>query len=208
MVRTNLVDAQAGKLYDGSTKTMRIFIALPVPIHIGSQLTDCARRLKNYYPRIPAHFQPAENFHVTLEFLGEIARPQLEVLRGLLKEMAPRYVSVPVWLDRLDGFPNGAHPHVIMVRLGEEHHELKRFHNELQNKLLEHGFPPPDNHEWQPHITLARIKRGWDCPTDLSEVGLERQVWTVTEVRLMQSEKQGATSRYSVLDCFNFQPAV
>jgi 2'-5' RNA ligase len=186
---------------------MHIFIAFSIPDEIKQHLVAIQHHLTKLYRDMPVRFTKSDLLHLTLEFVGDISPAQLSDLRQtILPTVLDDIRSSPVWLDHLDGFPNIAHPHVLVARVSEEHHVLLRLHNQLQTALAEHGFQKPDEHVWQPHITLGRLRHSWDCPTDLREAGLEKLVWDVNELLVLESVRHGHDVRYTVLDRFTLLP--
>lgn len=178
---------------------MRIFIAFPVPEDVAQHLVSVGHRLDHLYPRMPARFVQRELLHVTLEFIGDLSEERVCELDRLLASLSPELPATDVWLDYLDGFPDLAHPRVIIAHVGEEHRVLQRFHDRLQVELATHAFDPPKDHEWRPHITIARLRSAWDCPSDLREAGLEQISWHVNEMQLIASEHDGGVPRHTVL---------
>lgn len=178
---------------------MRIFIAFPLPEDIAQHLVTVGHQLERLYPHMPARFTKRELLHVTLEFIGDLGDERVRELEGMLAGLTRELHETPVWLDYIDGFPDLAHPRVIVARVNEEHRALQRFHDRLQVELAMRSFDKPKEHEWRPHVTLARLRSAWDCPTDLREAGLEQLSWQVDEVQLIASERAGGEQRYEVL---------
>lgn len=178
---------------------MRIFISFPVPEDVAQHLVSVEHRLDQLYPRMPARFVKRELLHVTLEFIGDMSEERVRELDRLLAVLSSEVPATPVWLDYLDGFPDLAHPRVIIVHVGEEHRVLQRFHDRLQIELAANAFDPPKEHEWRPHITIARLRSAWDCPNDLREAGLEKLSWRINELQLMSSEQAGGVTHHTVL---------
>ncbi len=186
---------------------MRIFIAFSIPDDIKQHLVTVQHHLTTLYRDMPVRLTERDLLHLTLEFVGDISPEQCTDLR---KNVVPQALAgipkTPVWLDYLDAFPDLAHPRILITRVSEEHHVLLRLHNRLQAALAEHGFQKPDEHVWQPHITLGRLRHSWDCPTDLREAGLEKLVWDVNELLVLESVRHGHDVHYTVLDRFTLSP--
>ena len=101
---------------------MRLFIALPVPDDIADELTT----LQSGVP--DARWQPAENFHVTLCFAGEV---QGSTMRDLEEELADIGGSrFPIALAGVEQLSSGKQPRAL-VALVERTEPLDR----LQQKV-------------------------------------------------------------------------
>lgn len=186
---------------------MHIFIAFSIPENIRQHLVTIQHHITGLYRDMPLRVTQRELLHLTLEFVGDISAAQLADLRANIIPLVLADVrSTPVWLDYLDGFPNIAHPHILVARVNEEHHALLRLHNRLQAALAEHGFQKPDDHVWQPHITLGRLRHSWKCPTDLREAGLEKMVWDVNELLVLESVRHGHDVRHTILERYALAP--
>jgi 2'-5' RNA ligase len=98
---------------------------------------------------------------VTLKFLGDIARNQVEpilaALRSALREHPPLHVSA----QGLGAFPNLRRPRVVWAGLAGE--GFKELSETVETALMPLDFPPEER-EFAPHLTLGRVRslRGWE----------------------------------------------
>jgi 2'-5' RNA ligase len=129
---------------------MRLFIALPVPDEIADQLTA----LQSGVP--DARWMPAENFHVTLCFAGEV---QGAVMRDLEEELAdiagPRF---SVALAGVEQFSSGKNPKAL-VALVEKSDRLDWLQQKVST-VARHCGIAIDRRKFRPHVTLARFPTG------------------------------------------------
>jgi RNA 2',3'-cyclic 3'-phosphodiesterase len=129
---------------------MRLFIALPVPDEIADALTS----LQSGVP--DARWAPAENFHVTLCFAGEV---QGSVMRDLEEELAdiagPRF---PVALAGVEQFSSGKQPKAL-VALVEKSDRLDWLQQKVST-VVRHCGIAVDRRKFRPHVTLARFSAG------------------------------------------------
>lgn len=103
----------------------------------------------------------AEGWHLTLKFLGDIERNQVEPILETLREALRTQPSLRVIAQGLGAFPNLRRPRVLWAGLSGE--GLTALSETVETALMPLHFPPED-HEFTPHVTLGRIRslRGWE----------------------------------------------
>ncbi len=148
----------------------------------------------------------AENYHVTLRFLGEID-PLLTVeLERISRRVARSLGPFALTLDRLGGFPSADRARVLWIG-GEAPPVFHGLASSLHHELQKLGFPP-ERKPTVAHVTLARIKGRPDAelPRALRESdpapGLEV---LVDRIALMESVLTPAGAIYSPLFTTRFQ---
>jgi 2'-5' RNA ligase len=103
----------------------------------------------------------AEGWHLTLKFLGDIARAQvapiLEVLSQALRTQPPLHIIA----QGLGAFPNLKRPRVVWAGLQGE--GLTALSEKIETALMSFDFPP-EGRDFTPHLTLGRVRslRGWE----------------------------------------------
>jgi 2'-5' RNA ligase len=128
---------------------MRLFLGLPIPPELAQPLTRLTRAMELPKGRPVA----AENIHLTLVFLGEVAEPTLPLIEHELSELI--LASFPLKLTRLNTFPRGGILHAEV----EPSRPLLHLQAALAAGMARCGFAPedPEAHPYHPHITLARF---------------------------------------------------
>lgn len=127
---------------------MRLFIAIELPPELMQALGRLRCDLSG------ARWVPAEQIHLTLAFLGEVAEEQV----GALSEELSR-IRVPAFTLTLTGpgcFPNRQRPRVLWVGLAPQPH-LVDLAAAVRTAIFSCGLPLEDR-PFSPHITLARLK--------------------------------------------------
>lgn len=168
----------------------RLFLALELPAF-------CREALAGIGPRVRGlRWGRAENFHLTLSFLGDVEAAAEEQLREAL---AP--VRVPPFFLPLRGVGSfgGNRPSVVWAGVGNGHPHLFALHKHLQDAVLRAGLQP-DLRAFHPHVTLARAR-------DVSAAALrpflrehaetEFGMWEVKEFVLFSSDLDPAGSTYT-----------
>ena len=102
-----------------------------------------------------------EGLHLTLKFLGDIPRNQVEPILTALREVTREQPPLRISAQGLGAFPHLRRPRVLWVGLrGEGLNELQE---RIETTLMPLDFPPEER-EFSPHLTLGRIRslRGWE----------------------------------------------
>jgi len=125
----------------------RLFTGLEIP-------ADIAQRLSLLRGGIPgARWIDAENFHVTLRFIGDIDDRTADEVADALARV--RRNEFDLQFSSLDSFGN-AKPHSVVARIAPS-----RALSELQaehERILQRIGLPPEGRKYTPHVTLARLR--------------------------------------------------
>ncbi len=126
---------------------IRAFIALPLP-------ADLRRRLHGFSGGIPgAAWHPADAYHITLRFLGDIPEPAFAELAEALQQVhAYRF---DLGIGGFGTFGTGDALRILWAGVDAEPAllDLKR---RVDSAVQRHGFPAEER-RFTPHITLARL---------------------------------------------------
>lgn len=124
---------------------MRLFVGLPVPVELATQLAGLARRVSVPEPR----WTPPEKMHVTLVFLGEVGEEQAEAVRRAVETMPVESMELAV--TELGGF---LHTGVLYAKVPATP-VLLRQQAETVSRMKACGCEMEEQ-PYRPHITLAR----------------------------------------------------
>lgn len=132
-----------------------------------------------------------ENIHLTLKFLGNVARTDLD---GIAEAMADTVRAAPpihLCAKGLGVFPGISRPRVLWVGLQGETHSLIEIQKRLDERLGRIGIAP-DTRSFKAHLTIARAKGNLNSKP-LAEVmaalgNIESAPFTAEEMVLYQSE--------------------
>lgn len=169
--------------------TVRLFVALQPPAEAMALLDALPR---SAVPRV--RWTTAEQWHVTLRFLGECAPDEVvaalratawpaapeAVLRGDVRHFGRELLYVPV--DGLEG---------LAAAVGR----------------ATAGVGKPPHRPFTGHLTLARAARGGDVrPVAQAGLALSGEVrWRADEVVLLASELRPSGARYSAVEEFSVE---
>jgi 2''-5'' RNA ligase len=130
---------------------MRVFAAVPVPGPIREQLQLWAEEVRGK-TAFRKWVHPLD-YHITLQFLGEVGEAKLVELRAALQTVQ----AAPFTL-RLHGaglFGPLKAPRVLWAAVAGQKEELVSLHGKVLQATQPLGFVPEDR-PYAPHITLAR----------------------------------------------------
>ncbi len=126
----------------------RLFIGLDLPASCKASLLDLDPHVKGL------RWLPADQVHLTMSFLGDVAPPEEERLRDALS-----LVRVPAFFLPIQGVGafGGARPSVVWAGVGKGHPHLFALHKHIQDAVLQAGLEA-DLRPFHPHITIGRAK--------------------------------------------------
>lgn len=155
---------------------MRLFVALDLPDTILKTLDALTRHLE---PTARIGWSPVANLHITTKFIGDWPEPRLPELKAALAAI-PRIGTIPIEVEGLAWFPHPHAPRVFFagVRAPQVLQDLAHATNHATAAL---GVPS-ETRDFQPHLTLARIKQ----PADLA--GLRKAIANLPSVSFGQFE--------------------
>jgi len=138
---------------------IRAFIA--VEIENPSVLSELIK-VKNMISEIGADVKPVEdeNIHLTIRFLGEIPAPVIEDVKRILSQLPSMFHSFEMHVYGVGAFPTPSRPRVVWagVTTGADIlHQMRKF---IDSEITRRGLKEVhrDQHEFSPHITLARVR--------------------------------------------------
>jgi 2'-5' RNA ligase len=177
---------------------MRLFVAIPLAAEVVHELSACTARLKSGHDGL--RWSEQESWHITLQFLGDTRAEQYASLVARLAEVTSP--PVPVYVEDLGVFERAAIFHAG-VRLTLPLIALQR---SVVAATSQCGFVP-ESRPYQPHITLARGRRG---TRSHALHGLESKIarqpafsaFVAREFLLYESHLSHSGSRYQVLQRF------
>jgi 2'-5' RNA ligase len=179
--------------------TVRAFLALEIPPQHRKEIADHQHALRERLPR--ARWVRPEGLHLTLKFLGEVARHRLGALTG---DMAPRLAGVGAVAVTFEGcgfFPSARRPRVIWV--GGCADGVEPVVEIVEEVAVDHGFDR-ERRRWSLHLTLARLRDPW--PASAVETfqqwgsGLRLEEFVCSEVVLVQSDLGSGGAVYTELE--------
>ena len=182
---------------------MRLFAALPLPREVVGAIEALQAELRPFAPRAVRFTRPAD-VHGTLAFLGEVPADRVPLVIQALETAA----AGPPFELKAEGtgvFPHRREPRIAWLGLGPVRPHLADLHRRVETALEPLGFPP-ERREYQPHLTLARIKEphGLSAFVEKLEQAGHRTCgsWLADAVILYRSDLQPQGAVYTALRRF------
>ncbi|HEY0013889.1 MAG TPA: RNA 2',3'-cyclic phosphodiesterase [Allosphingosinicella sp.] len=170
----------------------RLFVAIRPPSTIRSLLLAAMGGVSG------ARWQPDEQLHITLRFIGEVDRHQASDIHAALGAIhqAPFEIAV----SGLGTFEVRGRPEVVWAGLAP-HAPLAALHKKVDQALTRAGVEP-DRRAFHPHITLARLKRTSGPVRELiaGAGGLSSPAFTVDAFALYESHLTPEGAVYSAIE--------
>jgi RNA 2',3'-cyclic 3'-phosphodiesterase len=137
--------------------SIRAFLAIPLAPAVVDVIQEVQQVLQQKLPTDYVRWVRPDQLHLTLRFFGNVAT---EDLAGI--EAATRQACVgigPFQLSTQDAgfFPNRRAPRIVWVGLTGEVEQLKKLQQSIEEYTQQWG-QPPERREFQPHLTIGRIK--------------------------------------------------
>lgn len=180
---------------------IRAFVALEMPDEIREIIRREQRHLKADLPR--ARWTRPEGQHLTLKFLGETPARDLSALTASIKTAVAGRPQITISLGGSGFFPSPRRPRVAWV--GGRADGGAELAAAVDAAAVAVGFPA-ERRPWSPHLTQARIDRGWPrvATERFLEWGrnLDFQPFVCREVVLFASELRPGGAVYTPLERF------
>ena len=171
----------------------RLFVAAPLPQFLKAELETYL----GIYEQPGVRIVPAENWHVTFHFIGNVPNAQVAEITAKLQELSPKLEPFTLKLLRVAPGPNAKMPRLVWAQFAEN----KAFEKAARAITIGLGAKMQHQHP-VPHITLARFAKDFKPPKMPATPARENTSFEVTEMALWQSELRQPHPHYSVLEKF------
>jgi len=152
--------------------SLRLFIALDLPGEVAKNIARLVRDLAGRLEGV--RWTPNANLHLTLKFLGRVETECVPRIQNCLDRAAGRHLPLALSLGGLGAFPGGRNPRVIWTGVGEGREKLVGLAEDLDHGLAELGFPR-EVRNYNPHLTLGRVKSGRSFSANIFRREIERR---------------------------------
>lgn len=172
---------------------MRIFYAVTFTLEEKNKIERVQRQIKTKWPQ--SKMVRPVNFHLTLEFIGEVTQERLSNYKNILHHLA----SEPITLSGtyIGGFQKRSQE-ILWLGIAPSP-RLNRLQTSLL-KQLETLNHTPEHNTFHPHITLARKVRR----DSQEKIRLPKTIdLTVASIALMESTRKNGQLLYQAIDQIN-----
>ncbi|ALG83014.1 RNA 2',3'-cyclic phosphodiesterase [Halanaeroarchaeum sulfurireducens] len=167
---------------------MRLFVSVDLPDDLTEEVAAVQDRLED---ASGLDFTDPAQAHVTMKFLGETPPHQVDEIVDALETAVEESGVAPfeATYGGLGVFPSLRYISVVWLGVSDGEREFERLHAPIESELVDIGFDEAD-HEFTPHVTLARMNHAGG--KDLVQRVVREEspvVWTATvgEVQLTES---------------------
>lgn len=147
---------------------------------------------------IPGRRPPAENWHITLRFLGECTELQAEQVMHRLSEMIDAGPE-RIWCVGLGAFPKPSKANVVYVVVDDPKGILGYLAAVSDEAATDAGFEA-ENRPHVPHLTLSRLRPGRDVRSLFAAYGEFRVPISVEGVTLLRTRRNRDGLHYEPID--------
>lgn len=138
-------------------EVFRSFIAVDIPSGVQKALGQVETELKERLPQTPVRWVNPEKIHLTLKFLGDVSRENLEMVKKILVSEVTKRQTMEIGIGGIGAFPKIRHPRVIWVGV-EAPEELRALRRGIEDGVARLGYEY-DKYDFTPHLTLGRVSR-------------------------------------------------
>lgn len=182
---------------------IRSFVALLLTDALRQAISATIERLRPLASVVA--WVPAQNLHVTLQFLGGQSEERLAAAEAALDDAAACSAPIDVTFHGIGAFPGIERPRILWIGLAQGALEARALQARITAALAAQGFPTEDR-SWHPHLTIGRVydERRWRREAGPAlRSALAHAATTsfgtlrVAEVALMRSDLSPAGARYT-----------
>ena len=179
---------------------IRAFIAIEISDEVRERLKTLQRDLKKTGAKVG--WVAPENIHLTLVFLGDVFRSQVEPLANSLDAVAATFISFRYEVAGSGFFGPPRSPRVIWVGVNESASAVTDFQARVMTAVHDLGLKTEDR-PFHPHLTIGRVRtrdRVDELTSRLASAKSTRYGSVeVHRLLIMQSHLEHQGVRYSVL---------
>ncbi|MGH8915118.1 MAG: RNA 2',3'-cyclic phosphodiesterase [Acidimicrobiia bacterium] len=173
----------------------RTFVAVPLPKEVRMALADRLGPLV-----MPGKVVPAENWHLTLRFLGRTDQVAYERLLAALdaSELGSRF---EVGLGEMGAFPRVTKATVVWLAVSRGAARLGELAAVAEEAAQSAGFGPADR-PFRPHLTLSRVRPAQDVSRVVEGFRGAGVDWRCGSIVVYRSHTGRGGARYEPLETF------
>lgn len=138
------------------TERLRLFVAALLPEETRELLASFVGKVKDLFPGY--RFVAPENWHITLQFLGEVPSSSVEDIVEALSRASRAKEAFKVSFCEAGAFPERGMPRILHIAATGGREPLSDLARDVRSSLFALGYG--DSKPFAPHITLARERRG------------------------------------------------
>jgi len=146
------------------TNKIRTFIAVELSDAVRAEAQRLVERLRPAGG--DARWVQPQNMHLTLKFLGDVREDALADVCRVVGKAAAEFAPFEVAIGGAGAFPDLRRPRTLWIGVTQGQQELIRLQTAVERALAKRGFPK-ENRDFQPHLTIGRIRESGPAMTEL-----------------------------------------
>jgi 2'-5' RNA ligase len=183
----------------------RLFLAIPIPDDVRAELLQLQLQLQPLLPLHAVRWTKPEQFHLTLEFLGNVPVANTDALSRAARAVCDAAPAMRLRAEGAGFFPHARSPRVFWVDIKSMDGLLLEFQQRLE-LAVQPFVEKPEDKKFTAHVTLARFEKMRSCDMEKLKaaiaVGRTFGEWTAKEVQLIKSSLQPAGAIHAIVDMF------
>lgn len=187
---------------DNALQPIRAFFAIQIPLEIQQQISELQTTLKEIEPFQKLRWTTPKNLHITLKFFPKVILNDRSNIIEVITHSIKNSNAFPLQFGKLALFPTTSHPKILSLEV-----VVSDVLNQLVNKMniaLQQFNYPEDNHVFQAHVTLARLKDIQINEAILRKIHLPIfPEIRVTQIYFFESRPNQTDSNYIPLACID-----
>jgi 2'-5' RNA ligase len=182
----------------------RLFVALEPPDGVRRRVAALAAEVRQAAGRAAADVRwiPAENLHLTLQFLGAVPEERVAQVTEAVTAAAAAAQPLSLEVRGAGGFPNARRARVLWLGLHGEVEPARALVADLGRRLAPLGFAP-EARPWSAHLTIGRARDPRGAPglagALASQAEGEGVPWRAADLVLFESHLSPKGPRYEVV---------
>ena len=133
---------------------MRIFLAIELPSGVRGQIAALQERLRSRVSGV--RWTRADQIHLTVKFLGEVADADLSAVCDVAARMAAPNKSFELRMAGTGCFPPRGPVRIVWTGIPDPPAELMQCQRNCEEAFARLGFKP-EGRDYHPHLTIGRV---------------------------------------------------
>jgi 2'-5' RNA ligase len=182
-------------------KPLRLFAAVDVPPRVKETVVEAVAPWRERFPK--ARWVPAENWHVTVKFMGRTWPRLADWVEEACRDAASVIRPFRASLTGLGVFPGPTRARVLWVGLKDREGSLSALAGALDDRLAKEFAP--EKRPFHAHLTVARFNPPHslrDLIDDLQATTVEARPFNVRRLVLYRSHLSPRGARYEPIGKF------
>ncbi|MFH1415483.1 MAG: RNA 2',3'-cyclic phosphodiesterase [Elusimicrobiota bacterium] len=187
---------------------MRLFTAMPVPVHIRREIADFQEKAGKEFPDGSMRWVQPDNIHLTLKFLGESPQNKIEKIISIVRNSVDGHCAFNIRIAGCGVFPSPGRPRVLWLGCIDDTGTAADIKEYLDRKLKRFGYEK-EKRKYSPHLTVARVKKpGIPLTGGISRI-ISREIdlgtVEVRSIQLIESILKPSGAEYRIIEDAEFR---